>query len=178
VGNNPMTRFDADGHGIHSCTGKQQGAGECHAGEISDQETAKKPAKKQNQPQPAPKQPSPTPTPNPTPAPKQPAQTPNPTPQPVPPAVLGVLAPRGNPQFNAGQGAVNLPGPETPAPTLKPLELPTEEVVKSPLQQAVEILQGVLEGLGDKFVDIFPPMYIPPSIIRKNGGCPTPDCTI
>jgi RHS repeat-associated protein len=41
VGNNPMTRFDADGHGIQSCTGKQQGAGECHAGEISDQGTAK-----------------------------------------------------------------------------------------------------------------------------------------
>jgi RHS repeat-associated protein len=106
VRNNPLSRTDPNGHwcvfGIGtSCT-------------------------------PAP--PPPPPTPDPAgvrpPAPKPPAPTPNPAPQPAPPGIGG-LAPRGNPQFNAGQGAVNQPGPETPPPTLKPA--PPEPVVPPPV---------------------------------------------
>lgn len=102
------------------------------------------------------------------------------------PAMAGIGAPRMSPQFNAGQGAVNQPGPPTPAPDpipSGPVKVPPVE--ETPMQQLVKILGDALSNaadMGETFttpiIVIKTPAMDPNNPMYHGGGCPTPDCSI
>ena len=64
--------------------------------------------------------------------------------------MAGFGGPRGNPQFNACQGCVNYPGPETPPPALVPSgPVVVPPVEETPMQQLVRLLGKALSNASD-----------------------------
>jgi RHS repeat-associated protein len=86
--------------------------------------------------------------------------------------MAGFGGPRGNPQFNAGQGGVNPPGPETPPPALKPSGPVEIEEVEDEMQRLVKMLGDALsnlQDLQDLTKEVVPPVVIPCDIINPWG---------